>query len=154
MAAPAFTIDEYLAFTSGDYDESPPRARLNTPYKTNFNGGASNYFSVFKVYLVSGIEYEIFMESSYTLADFDEGHVGLYHWKPSDWVTPIVGDNEYEWGQTYKDYTDEDTSPYSSPYDYKLNHETPASWYGGRRYLFTPDETGYHVFMGYKYSPF
>ncbi|HUX58631.1 MAG TPA: hypothetical protein VMV77_16795 [Bacteroidales bacterium] len=152
MAAPAFTIDEYLAFTSGNYDEAPPRARVNTPYKTDYHEETGDLFAVFKVYMVSGIEYEVFMESSYTLEDFDASHACLIHWKPSDFVTPIVDDDIEEWGQTYMDETDEDVAPFSEPYDYILNFDSLGDWLGGRRYKFTPDETGYHVFMAYDYT--
>lgn len=152
MAAPAFTISEYLAFVSAAYNGTPPEARLNTPYKTDFNINAGKYFAVFKVYMVSGLEYTLFIEGSHTLDDFDWEDVGLYHWKPSDFVTPIVGDDEYEWGQTYKDITDEDTAPFSEPYDYILNYDSSGDWVGGRRYKFTATETGWHYFMGYYYT--
>ena len=136
MAAPAFTIDEYKAITAGaTADTTAPEVRLNTPYKTNYiaNGG---YRAYFKVFLVKGIEYTIFFECNKTLVDFLADNASLLYWKPSD----IGGDT------TYSDGTNEDVAPYSLPYDYKLNEFVDPDWLGGRRYKFTPDETGYHIF--------
>lgn len=143
MAAPAFTIDEYKAFTAGDNDESPPEAKVNIPYKTNIFWGKADFCAFFKVFLVQGVEYEIFFESNYTLDDFYESHVPLYHWKPSEWSSPV---NLWAPNETYKDTNQEDGEPYSLPYDYKLNELVGSDWEGGRRYKLTPTETGFHVF--------
>lgn len=141
--AQAFTIDEYNAIEAGEVsDTTAPEVDLNTPYKTSLivNNSSKAYF---KIYLISGIEYTIFFEAGYTLRDFLMRSVSLFYWKPSD----IGG------GATYYDSADEDVAPYSLPYDYKLNEFDDPHWLGGRRYKFTPDETGYHIFGSFQIHP-
>ena len=153
MVAPAFTIDEYLAIVSGAGDETPPRARVNTPYKTNYQEDTGEFFAFFKAYLVKDIEYTIFFESSVTLEDFVVDHTPLYYWTPTAWAAAGSVFDSGDPQQSYLDETDEDVAPYSDPYDYKLNEETPRSFYGGRRYKFTPTETGYHIFGSFFETP-
>jgi len=150
MVAPAFTIDEYLAIVSGAGDETPPRARVNTPYKTNYQEDTGEFFAFFKAYLVKDVEYTIFIESSYTLEDFEDEHTPLYYWTPTAWAAAGSQFDSGDPQQSYLDISDEDVAPFSEPYDYVLNEEDGGEWYGGRRYKFTPTETGDHIFGSYE----
>ena len=153
MPATAFTFDEYQEIYGGSWDDDPTETELHTPYKTYLWKTDDEYFALFKAYLTAGKIYTIFFETKITLEDFSWEQVNLFYWKPSDWSSPLIIPGYGNFNQTYKDEANEDVSPYSLPYDYKLNEWDNPLWIGGRRYKFTPDETGRHVFMGYEYHP-
>lgn len=142
-------IGDYAAIVGGAGGNpcTPVEAQLNTFYSTDYisdGGPGDSGWVVFNYQLTAGKTYVFIVETSFTQPGFDRDHATLVYWQPSDWPGETVG----AWGDTYNDIDDEDAGPLLCPYESKLNVElAPGEWIGGRRYEFTPTETGLHVFM-------
>lgn len=131
----------------GNFGVVPVECQLNKLYSTDYilNVHSGVVGAVFKCQLEAGKTYRIGVETSYTQTDFDEATAWLCYWKPSDWSDETTAP------YTYYDNGSPDSLPFWCPYPYSLNAPLFPGFRQGRRYEFTADETGEHVFMFRKY---